>query len=555
HLAEKFGSGLIEGTDVPANSLAGLALKPLLDGQLRFIPDRYAKTYQSWLENLRDWPISRQLWWGHRIPIWYCQDCDVTATGMKDPKKCEKCGSAKLAQDEDVLDTWFSSALWPFSTMGWPDETPEVKTFYPGDVLCTAREIITLWVSRMVMMGQYCVGDIPFKDVFIHAMIQDGEGRKMSKSLGNGIDPLVVISSHGADAMRFTLASMTTQTQDVRMPVQKMTLPDGRVENTSPKFDIGRNFCNKLWNASRFALTNLEGIDANKFDKARMTITDRWILSRLAQTVTDVTEHLNEFRYSEPLTQLYRFFWNDFCDWYLEWIKPRMQDKEQKATAQNVLAFVLDQTLRLLHPFVPFITEGIFQRLNEVAPARKLQGLAQAREAKALVIAKWPDRIDSLVDEHAEKQVEIVQAAIRTVRDIRSRRNIPPNEMLVVSAKSQEETVDILNRNAELIHHLAGVKKFEAGIAVVKPANAAVAIADATEVYVHDAIDPEAERQRLEKQKEQIEKAKKGVEAKLANENFVRKAKPKVVAQAREKLAQLQEQLKTVEKNLSELEI
>ncbi|MDH4239528.1 MAG: valine--tRNA ligase, partial [Phycisphaerae bacterium] len=365
---------LIEGTDVPVNSLAGLALKPLLDGRLRFIPERYARTYQSWLENLRDWPISRQLWWGHRIPIWSSKNKPKAISQIAVQKGTDENGETVYyvcvqpdcqaiekqletegwTQDNDVLDTWFSSALWPFSTMGWPDATPELKTFYPGNVLCTAREIITLWVSRMVMMGQYCVGDIPFSDVYIHAMIQDGEGRKMSKSLGNGIDPLVAINSHGADAMRFTLASMTTDTQDIRMPVQKMKLPDGRQENTSPKFDTGRNFCNKLWNASRFALMNLEGVDPDKFDEAKMTITDRWILSRLAKTITETTESLEVFKYSEPLSQLYRFFWNDFCDWYLEWIKPRMQDEQQKPTAQNVLAFVLDQVLRLLHPFIPF---------------------------------------------------------------------------------------------------------------------------------------------------------------------------------------------------------
>jgi len=285
HLTKTFGEGLIEGTDVPVNSLAGLALAPLLDGKLRFIPERYAKTYQSWLENLRDWPISRQLWWGHRIPVWPKQGgideyadvlskygdkvgsiegkhddeavtfVSVAAGNEEIEKQLEADG---WTRDDDVLDTWFSSALWPFSTMGWPDDTAEVKTFYPGDVLCTAREIITLWVSRMVMMGQYCLGDIPFSDVFIHAMIQDGQGRKMSKSLGNGIDPLVAIDSHGADAMRFTLASMTTQTQDVRMPVEKMKLPDGRTVNTSPKFDLGRNFCNKLWNASRFVLRPMD---------------------------------------------------------------------------------------------------------------------------------------------------------------------------------------------------------------------------------------------------------------------------------------------------------
>ena len=608
---------------MPVNSLAGLALKPLLDGRLRFNPQRYAKTYQAWLENLRDWPISRQLWWGHRIPIWHkrvkltknnwddilltqvgwdhyvddvhkghesgndiirivrvsdrveidpkintlmpitkktegeydiyvCFREEHTAKGKIDPyiKTLEKAG---FERDSDVLDTWFSSALWPFSTMGWPDETPELKTFYPGDMLCTAREIITLWVSRMLMMGQYCAGDIPFSDVYIHAMIQDGEGRKMSKSLGNGIDPLVAINSHGADAMRFTLASMTTDTQDIRMPVKTMKLPDGREVNTSPKFDTGRNFCNKLWNASRFALMNLEGVDPDKFDEAQMTITDRWILSRLAKTITETTESLEAFKYSEPLAQLYRFFWNDFCDWYLEWIKPRMQDEQQKPIAQNVLAFVLDQVLRLLHPFIPFITEGIFQKLNEIAPARKLKDISDTEKAQALVVAQWPKRLDSFVDEDTEKQISTVQSAIRTVRDIRNDRNIPPKEMLVVSARSQQETVDILNRNAELIQHLAGTKEFEAGIAIVKPPNAAVAVTDVTEVYVHDAIDPEAEKQRLEKQKQKVEKAKKATEAKLGNNDFLTKAKPEVVEKAREKLAELSGQLEVIEKHISEL--
>jgi len=554
YLAEKFGQGLIEGTDVPVNSLAGLALKPLLDGRLRFIPQRYAQTYQTWLENLRDWPISRQLWWGHQIPIWYCQKCGQFNSGLADPENCEKCGSADIVQDPDVLDTWFSSALWPFSTMGWPDETPELRAFYPGDVLCTAREIITLWVSRMVMMGQYCVGDIPFADVYIHAMIQDGEGRKMSKSLGNGIDPLVAINSHGADAMRFTLASMATDTQDIRMPVVSMTLPDGRQANTSPKFDAGRNFCNKLWNASRFALMNLEDIDPAKFDPDKMDITDRWILSRLARTIAEVTESLNQYKYSEPLAQLYRFFWNEFCDWYLEWIKPRMQDGRQKPIAQNVLAFVLDQTLRLLHPFLPFITEGIFQKLNEIAPTRQLQGVAQARHSTALVIAEWPASLNALINQKVEEQIPIVQDAIRAIRDIRSKYNRPPSELFKVSAQASPKTVNILNENAQLITQLGGVKDFEAGAERAKPRNAATAIVGDLRIYVHDMIDPEAERQRLEKQKQQVETAKKAVEAKLSNKDFVSKAKPEVVAQAREKLAQLQEQAETIRKHLFELD-
>ncbi len=645
HLKAKLGEGLIEGTDVPVNSLAGLALKPLLDGRLRFIPERYAKTYQAWLENLRDWPISRQLWWGHRIPIWsfktsiavlggswdsYEQELDLKVEQSKknfdkflelckltndvsfyeikieglyerylyvcsNKSKADKAfdllnrilnhtsrvdidvvhqeneefknefgkdafnqirelraSFSDIKQDEDVLDTWFSSALWPFSTMGWPDETPELKAFYPGDVLCTAREIITLWVSRMVMMGQYCIGDIPFGDVYIHAMIQDGEGRKMSKSLGNGIDPLVAIDSHGADAMRFTLASMTTDTQDIRMPVVQMTLPDGRQANTSQKFDIGRNFCNKLWNASRFTLMNLEGIDPAKFGPEKMDITDKWILSRLARTVSEVTESLENFKFSDPLSQLYKFFWNDFCDWYLEWAKPRMQDKQEKPIAQNVLAFVLDQTLRLLHPFVPFITEGIFQKLNETAPVRRLKGLMESEKAKALVIAKWPESLDSLINKSAEHEISTVQSLVRTVRDIKSKYNV--TTVATVSVNSEVNIARMLNGNVELICSMAGAKKFQAGTDIPKPQNAATAIVDDIQIYVHNVIDVEAERNRLEKQKQQIEKGKQAVEAKLANKNFITKAKPEVVAQARDRLSQLTEQLETITKHLLELE-
>ncbi len=645
HLAEKFGEGLIEGTDVPVNSLAGLALKPLLDGRLRFIPERYAKTYQTWLENLRDWPISRQLWWGHRIPVWtlvfrtpshtrafdsddrHEKDCmaelqkflrmcqiekDVvfyksdrlidgyhpvyvcartamadqalellgrisrhrSTTDVEKVREFRKDNEAfrsrfgrsaynfvnglarkirSLQQDSDVLDTWFSSALWPFSTLGWPDETPEMKAFYPGDVLCTAREIITLWVSRMVMMGQYCAGDIPFKDVYIHAMIQDGQGRKMSKSLGNGIDPLVAIDSHGADAMRFTLASMTTDTQDIRMPVAEMTLPDGRVANTSPKFDIGRNFCNKLWNASRFAMMNLEGTDPAQFDAAAMDITDRWILSRLTRTVQEVTSGLEEFKYNEPLNAIYRFFWNDLCDWYLEWAKPRMQDARQKATAQNVLAFVLDQTLRLLHPFIPFITEGIFQNLNAIAPGRGLKGMADAPAAEALIAAAWPTAADSLVDEAAERQISAVQSVVRAIRDIRSQHNIPPSKMLNASAGAPEATATVLRANADLVRTLAGIEQLAVGTDIEKSTDAAAAIVEDIQLYVHGVVDREAERQRLEKQKQQLENGIGPLRTKLANENFVTRAKPEVVEQSRQRLAELTEQLEAVEAHLKQL--
>jgi valyl-tRNA synthetase len=627
------GTFVLKGTDAPVNSLAGLALSPLLDGRLKFTPERYARTYQAWLENLRDWPISRQLWWGHRIPVWsftlsnasefaravqqltdLLKDCGTVGQvwsykkeddaytvyvclgsdqddgiledlasysrqldAVQDYKDGNPLQSGQptpphirnheqkafdfldkyvvegITRDDDVLDTWFSSALWPFSTLGWPDASADLKAFYPGDVLCTAREIITLWVSRMVMMGQYCVGDIPFKDVYIHAMIQDGLGRKMSKSLGNGIDPLVAIDSHGADAMRFTLASMTTDTQDIRMPVESLKLPDGRQVNTSPKFDVGRNFCNKLWNASRFAMMNLEGIDPAAFDASRMDATDRWILSRLAVTIRDVMLAIDGFKFSEPLNQLYRFFWNDLCDWYLEWAKPKMQDPALRPVTQNVLAFVLDQTLRMLHPFLPFITEGIFQNLNGLCPNRRIAGIADAKTSEILTVAKWPDRLDALIAPEVEAQIDQVQAVVRAIREIRNSRAIAPGKPLKASARGPAETIAVIKAHAPLIRQLAVLEGFEAATSLDKPADAAVGMAGAVEVFVHNAVDVEAERQRLDKQRQQLLGALKGVEAKLGNENFTAKAKPEVVAQTRAKLTELQGQLAAIEKHLAEL--
>ena len=571
--AEKFGTEILSDTDVPSNSLAGMALKPLLDGKLRITPDRYNKNYQVWLENLRDWPISRQLWWGHQIPVWSkegehpnrCEYGTVHRVMETDNGKvtylCVKPGFDELekaiesegwVRDCDVLDTWFSSALWPFSTLGWPDETKSLEKYYPGSVLCTAREIITLWVSRMVMMGQYCLGDIPFKDVFIHAMIQDGQGRKMSKSLGNGIDPLEIIDSHGADAMRFALAQMTTLTQDVRMPIEKMTLPDGRTANSSPKFDIGRNFCNKLWNASRFAMSNLE--DIAKVDDIKLELEDRWILSRLHKTIDEVSQQLDEFKFSEPINALYKFFWNELCDWYLELIKPRMWDDRFKGTAQRVLAYVLDCSLRMLHPFLPYITEGIYQHLNTLMPQRGLAGIAELPASDALVTAAWPEAVKDLYDQKAEDEIAVVQDAIGLIRELRTKNQVAPKDKVEVTIKASDEMAAIIAGQIGLICNIAGLKQLNCFTELeVRPNNAAVAVGKGIEIFVHDVVDVEAERNRLEKQKQQLEKGIKGVEGKLGNENFVSRAKPEVVESERARLADMKEQLADVEKNLAAL--
>jgi len=534
---------------VKVGPLAKRAIEVVEAGKIRFHPVRYGKSYLDWLYGIRDWCISRQLWWGHRIPVWYCEDCGGLSTGIEDPQACEKCGGGELVQDPDVLDTWFSSALWPHSTLGWPEKTGEMGYYYPTDTLVTSRDIITLWVSRMVMMSLQNTGQIPFRDVFIHGKILDGKGETMSKSKGNGIDPLDIIETYGSDAMRFSLAMMTTESQDMRMPVIK----DEKGRNISEKFDIGRNFCNKLWNASRFAMMNLEGIEADKFDKDKMTITDKWILSRLTETAAEVSESLENFKFSEPLSLIYKFFWNDFCDWYLEWAKPRMRDEGQKPIAQNILAFVLDQTLRLLHPFVPFITEGIFQKLNEIAPVRSLAGVCEAEESDAIVVARWPELSDSLRDGGVEERIGAIQAVIRNIRDLRSKYNKPPGEKLAASVNSPGEIARVLTENAELICRLAGLKGFSAGEGIEKPENAAAAIADQMEVFLHDAIDIEAERARLGKQKQQLAKALKALQNKLENKNFVTKAKPEVVQQSKDKFTELTEKLETIDKHLAQL--
>ncbi|MHC4985170.1 MAG: valine--tRNA ligase [Planctomycetota bacterium] len=603
HLTERFGEGLIDGTDVPLNSLAGLGLKPLLDGRVRFVPDRYAKTYQTWLENLRDWPISRQLWWGHRIPVWSrdielpadvkplttdrgpdaqtCAAIDSAIGGpfgealakfpvryvlqtfehseldgwvrayiclsADDPDAIETIENAGFVRDEDVLDTWFSSALWPFSTMGWPDETPELAAYYPSNVLSTARDIITLWVSRMVMMGQYCMGDIPFPEVFIHAMIQDGEGRKMSKSLNNGIDPLDIIDSHGADAMRFTLVSMTTQTQDVRMPVTEMTTPDGRTVNSSPKFDLGRNFCNKLWNAARFAMMNLA--DCPAFDAAEATdLADRWMLSRLATAVRDATAAIADYRYNELADGLYHFMWDDVCDWYLEIAKARINAGE--STPKAIVALALDTLLRLLHPICPFITEAIWAKLNETVPHR---GGVDCSAETLLVRTAWPARHDEWINAAADKQFESLQELVRHIRNVRKEHDVPPSKSVDALVEASGAEADLITANADLLQSQAQLAAISAGIAPADGSAATVTVGG-IRLHVLGVVDREAELGRLTKQRDQLAKGIAGIEKKLASEGFLAKAPEDVVQRERERLTELTDQYQAVQQALDALD-
>lgn len=583
HIASLPDEGMIAGTDVPVNSLAGLALRPLLEERVKFVPERYARNYQTWLENLRDWPISRQLWWGHRIPVWSKSDeggeqlraslADMEAEGRvsisafdgttyicprreDDRELVERIESQGYKRDDDVLDTWFSSGLWPISTLGWPDESEALKFYYPTDVLCTARDIITLWVSRMVMFGQYFRGDIPFSTVYINAMIQDGEGRKMSKSLGNGIDPLDIIASHGADAMRFTLSYMATETQDVRMPVAEMTLPDGRKANSSPKFDNGRNFCNKLWNSGRFVMMNLAEMTPGEFDRGAMQLEDRWILSRLMRTIDEATQALENFRFHDCLESVYGFFWNDFCDWYLEITKPRMRDDAARLIPQRTLAYVLDRILRLMHPFVPYITEALWQHLNKLVADRSLDAGAAAPPSAACVAARWPQVVAELRDAEAEADFAQVQRAIRAIRNIRSRMNIAPRQPLKAIVRAPQEELTRLESAADTVCHLAALEELIVSPTAEKPHASAMEVVETMQVFVplEGVIDLDQERGRIGKQIAEKEKFAEGSRKKLGNENFVSRAKSEVVEAERERLLRLEEELAVLRENLKDLE-
>ncbi len=456
-------------------------------------------------------------------------------------------------QDPDVLDTWFSSGLWPMSTLGWPDESAiqdpksALNFWNPTSLLTTAREIITLWVSRMVMFNLYFLDRLPFSDVFIHAMIQDGEGRKMSKSLGNGVDPLDIIESHGADAMRFTLCHMTTQTQDVRMPVEKIA---GTEKNTSPKFDIGRNFCNKLWNAARFALSNLENINPGPpgpgptaLDIQKLSLFDRWILSRLCATIDEVNDALKSYRFDAYAKACYDFFWRDLCDWYVEAIKPAMKDPNRAGQTSAVLAAALDGALRIMHPVLPFITETIFWKLNEVSTDRTIPGIIELKPSARLIKASWAKRLDGWQDTDADKIVPQLQEIIGAIRNLRNEHKVDPKRVVTVSIKPTGEIARHIDTNRETIELLAicTLKAIDPNLATI--ANAAKAQAIGCEIFVEGMADEAAEQQRVAKRREELTKSIAALKGRLANESYIAKAPPHLVQQTKDQLAAAEKEL------------
>ncbi len=561
--------------DLAERAMEAVEPKDGSEPRVKFHPERYARGYLDWLGQKRDWCISRQLWWGHRIPIWSCLTCteadlkkvfggrdgfawraDETRGGFvvcarKEDLAADAIPGHRLEPDPDVLDTWFSSALWPFSTLGWPEETADLRAFYPTDVLVTAREIITLWIARMVMMGLYALGEVPFRDVYIHAMIQDGEGRPMKKSLGNGVDPLEIVATHGADALRFTLAYMTTETQDVRMPVQKDAATD---RNTSPKFDMGRNFCNKLWNAVRFARMNLEGADRAKFDKKQLRLEDAWILSRSENIRESIDRELGAFHFQASLAGLYHFFWGDLCDWYLEAVKPRLAEPAERATAQRVLAFVVDRALRMLHPFVPFITEAAWQDLNGILRDRSLAGLADAPPSDRLIAARWPERADALANEAAEERFTLRKDLIEGARRAKAESGQSASEAVVYFPDAGDKKRFVADTFQEY-GRLAGVADVRTedvpqGYAC---ASSYVPSSDLTARVPIAQDKAQRERERLNRQIEENRRYLQSIEKKLANPKFVERAPAEVVERERARADEVRATLAALEKNLADL--
>ena len=511
---------------VKMKPLAEAAIEVVKDGRIKFVPERFTKTYMNWMENVHDWCISRQLWWGHRIPAWYCDDCGKITVSRTDPCKCEHCHSKNIHQEEDVLDTWFSSALWPFSTMGWPDKTPELDYWYPTSVMVTGYDIIFFWVARMIFSGMEQMKKEPFHTVFIHGLVRDSQGRKMSKSLGNGIDPLEMAEKYGADALRFNLITGNSPGNDMRFYVEKC--------------EAMRNFCNKIWNASRFVMMNLT-VEDNHLPEALET-EDKWILSKLNRVVKEVCDNMDSFELGVAAGKIYDFIWDDYCDWYIELTKPRLNgdDEAAKESAQRVLLYVLVEILKLLHPFMPFITEEIWQALPH--------------EGDALMMQSYPEYSEKLNFPEDEANFGMVMDAIKAVRARRSEMNVPPSRkshLIIVTDKAKAFT-----DGEKFICKLAYASGVEVRAELPESTDGMVSvITDNARMFMPMAelVDLEKERARMEKELANAKKQLDGQNAKLANENFVSRAPEKVVNAEREKKAKLEALIENLEESLKNL--
>jgi valyl-tRNA synthetase len=529
---------------VKMQPLAEPAIAAVNDGRITFHPQRWTKVYLNWMDNIRDWCISRQLWWGHRIPVYYCDTCGEVIVSRTTVEQCNACGSASLTQDPDVLDTWFSSWLWPFSTFGWPEDTPELRAFYPTNTLSTAPEIIFFWVARMVMAGFEFMGDIPFSEVYIHGTVRDDKGRKMSKSLGNGVDPLEVIETHGADALRFSMMVTTAQGQDVFIAYPRDGKGSDKAYNT---FDIGRNFANKIWNATRFILSNTGDVIGSG-EGVESTLADRWIVSRFNRVAGEITTSLDNFRFNDAARTTYDFIWHDFCDWYLELIKPRIEagGAGREFVLRNA-SRVLAGAMQLLHPVMPYLTEEIWQRLTD---------LIGERDAKSIMISRWPEPDATLMDDELERSMTVLQGVIGTIRTVRNEMNVPPGrKATVVIVPADTDTEALLEDNRGYIADLAAVGDLTIDCKASRPETSAAGISDQHEVFVVLAglIDLDRERTRLTKEIERRRKFILSIEGKLHNEGFLSNAPADVVQLERVKLETAREELTKLEETMSAL--
>jgi valyl-tRNA synthetase len=513
--------------------LAKPALDVVKDGTIKLYPtDRWDRTYEHWMENVRDWCISRQLWWGHRIPVYYCDDCNEMMVSREAPTQCSSCKSTNIRQEEDVLDTWFSSWLWPFSTLGWPEKNKDLDYFYSTDLLVTGPDIIFFWVARMIMAGLEFTGKIPFRDVLLNGIVRDEKGRKMSKSLGNGIDPVEMINEYSADAVRFTLIMLSSEGQDINL--------------SSNNFEMGRNFSNKIWNAFRFLSMHLDDYssDYEPFSE-HFELADRWILSRFHRAAEQVSANLDKFRVNESLTDFYHFFWGDYCDWYLELIKKRLYDKENvgsRTAALRLATWLMKESMNLLHPYMPFISEEIWQRLN-------VSGEGSS------VISAWTTADKSWIDDAAEKEMNMVQDLISSVRNIRAEMAVPPSKTAPLYVRADDNLFNLIKSNELYFSSLARVEEIIRWSETVAGEATATAVNHGVEIFVPlaDLIDLDRERQRLSREIERLEGLVKGIQSKLGNDSFVKRAPVEVVQTERNKLANLESNLDKLKANYEQL--